>query len=204
VGRIVERLNHEVKGGRARVLGASNWSTTRVDEANAYAAQHGLHGFSLVSNNLSLAEPRAPFYPRLVSTGAAGERWHAATGIPLLSWSSQARGFFTGQTEPAIRAALQGASLADEDAYSRRMVEVYGTPENLERLRRARALSKELGGCTAVQVALAWLLHKPFPLIPVVGPRTLAELHSCVEATAIRLTADQCAWLNLEPAPDRG
>ena len=50
-------------------------------------------------------------------------------------------------------------------------------------------------------VALAWLLHKPFPLIPVVGPRTVAELRSCVEATTIHLTADQRAWLNLEPTP---
>jgi len=204
IGRVVERLRREVEGGRARALGASNWSTERVDEANAYAARHGLPGFRLVSNNLSLAVPRAPFYPRLVSTDAAGERWHAATGIPLLSWSSQARGFFTGQTEPAMQAALRGESIVDQDAYTQRMVEVYGTAENLERLRRARVLGEELGGCTAVQVALAWLLHKPFALIPVVGPRTLVELRSCVEATTIHLTADQCAWLNLEPAPEGG
>ena len=201
VSRIVERLNREVEAGRARALCASNWSTARVDEANAYAAQHGLHGFRLVSNNLSLAVPRAPFYPRLVSTGAAGEAWHAATGLPLLSWSSQARGFFTGQTEPAMRAALQGQSIEDQDGHTRRMVEVYGAPENLERLARARALGRELGGYSAVQVALAWLLHKPFSLIPVIAPRTVAELHSCVEATAIHLTAGQCAWLNLEAAP---
>jgi len=204
VGRVMERLKHEIEDGRARALGASNWSTTRVDEANAYAARHALPGFRLVSNNLSLAAPRAPFYPRLVSTDAAGERWHAATGIPLLSWSSQARGFFTGQTEAAMQAALRGESIADQDAYTQRMVEVYGTPENLERLRRARALGEELGGRTAVQVALAWLLHKPFPLIPVVGPRTPDELRSCVEATTIRLSADQCAWLNLEPPPEGG
>jgi aryl-alcohol dehydrogenase-like predicted oxidoreductase len=66
VGRIVERLNREVEEGRARVLGASNWSYARVYEANAYAAQQGLHGFKLVSNNLSLAAPRAPVYPRQV------------------------------------------------------------------------------------------------------------------------------------------
>jgi aryl-alcohol dehydrogenase-like predicted oxidoreductase len=202
VGRIVERLNREVEAGRARALGASNWSTARGDKANAYAARQGLHGFLLLSNNLSLAAPRAPFYPNLVSTDAEGERWHAETGTPLLSWSSQARGFFTGQTEPAMRAALEGRSIVGEDAFTRRMVEVYGTAENLERLRRARALGEELGGYTAVQVALAWLLHKGFALIPVVGPRTPDELRSCVEATVIHLTAEQCAWLNLEPAPN--
>jgi aryl-alcohol dehydrogenase-like predicted oxidoreductase len=103
VGRIVERLNLEVERGRVRALGASNWTYARVDEANAYAAQHGLQGFALVSNNLSLAVPTGPFYPRLVSTDPAGERWHTATGTPLLSWSAQARGFFTGRYTPAMQ-----------------------------------------------------------------------------------------------------
>jgi aryl-alcohol dehydrogenase-like predicted oxidoreductase len=208
VGRIVDRLNREVEQGRARALGASNWSYDRVVEANAYAARQGLHGFSLVSNNLSLASPTAPFYPRLVSTDAAGERWHAETGVPLLSWSSQARGFFTDRFTPAIKAALESGrdlrAAQAEDPFLQRMIEVYGTAENLERLRRARVLCEGVGSCTAVQVALAWLLHKPFPVIPVVGPRTLTELRSCVEATTIQLSAEQCAWLNLEPGPVRG
>jgi aryl-alcohol dehydrogenase-like predicted oxidoreductase len=205
VARIVDRLNREVEQGRARALGVSNWNYDRVDEANAYAARQGLHGFRLVSNNLSLATPRAPFYPRLISTDAAGERWHAETGVPLLSWSSQARGFFTDRFTPPIKAALaSGRDLREvqvKDPFLQRMIEVYGTNENLERLRRARVLCEGVGTCTSVQVALAWLLHKPFTVVPVVGPRTVAELHSCVEATAIQLSAEQCAWLNLEPAP---
>jgi aryl-alcohol dehydrogenase-like predicted oxidoreductase len=54
-----------------------------------------------------------------------------------------------------------------------------------------------LGGYSAVQIALAWLLHKPFPRLPIVGPRNEAELLSCVEAASIQLTEAQCAWLNL-------
>ncbi len=206
VGRIVERLNHEIERGAVSALGASNWTYARVDEANAYATQHGLHGFAVVSNNLSLAVPVAPFYPNLVSTDPAGERWHEATGTPLLSWSSQARGFFTGRDEAAMRAAAQGEAIDSENASTRRMVEVYGTQDNLERLRRARELGAELGRVSAIQIALAWLLHKPFPLLPVVGPRTPAELASCVDACLISLSPAQCAWLNLEAEftrPDR-
>ena len=54
--------------------------------------------------------------------------------------------------------------------------------QDVERLRRARALSKELGGCTAVQVALAWLLHNPVVTAPIIGPRTLEQLESAVRA----------------------
>ena len=194
VGRIVERLNRELARGHVHALGASNWTYARVDEANAYARQHGLEGFAVVSNNLSLAAPTCPYYPRLVSTDPTGERWHERTGTPLLSWSSQARGFFTGRYTDA----MQGGTVDDADATTRRMVEVYGTKENLERLRRAQELGEELGGYTSIQVALSWLLHKPFPLIPIVGPRNRAELASCVDATTIELTQAQCVWLNSE------
>jgi aryl-alcohol dehydrogenase-like predicted oxidoreductase len=198
VGRIVERMNREIERGTVSALGASNWTYARVDEANAYAARHSLHGFAVVSNNLSLAVPAAPFYPNLVSTDRAGERWHEATATPLLSWSSQARGFFTGRDEAPMRAAVQGEAIDNKDAFAKRMVEVYGTPDNLERLRRARKLGAELGRVSAIQIALAWLLHKPFPLLPVIGPRTPEELASCVDACSISLTPAQCAWLDLE------
>jgi len=192
VGRILERLNQEISAGYARALGASNWSYARLDEAAAYAREHKLTGFALVSNNLSLAVPAEPFYPGLVSTPPEGEAWHARHGVPLLSWSSQARGFFTGR---------YSGSEAPMDAFAQRMLQVYGSAENLERLRRAQELGKRKGGYSAVQVALAWLLYKPFPLIPVVGPHNEEELLSCVAATRLELSEDECRWLNLQEAP---
>jgi aryl-alcohol dehydrogenase-like predicted oxidoreductase len=85
------------------------------------------------------------------------------------------------------------------DDFMARMIEIYGTADNLERLLRAEQMGRKLGGCTAVQISLAWLLHKPFPLIPVIGPHSCGELRSCVEASSIRLTEPQCRWLNLGP-----
>ena len=118
-----------------------------------------------------------------------------------MSWSSGARGYFTGRYVQAIERLLQGgAGTVDQDLFAQRMAEVYGTRDNLVRLRRAEALGAELGGYSAVQVALAWLLHKPFPVLPVVGPRTEDEVASCVQATEIRLTGDQCEWLSGTPA----
>lgn len=158
-----------------------------MDEANTYATQHGLHGFSVVSNHLSLADPREPFYPRLVNVDAAGELWHERTRNPLLSWSSQARGFFTGRYQPGL--------VAEGDTFGNRMLEVYATPLNLERLRRAEDLGARRGGYTATQVALAWLLHKPYPLILAIGPRTPAELSDCLAAVQLKLTPAEYAWL---------
>jgi len=197
VAEILEPLNSEMINGRIHALGASNWEYRRVTEANEYAYKHGLRGFAIVSNNLSLAVPSASFYPGLVSADEAGERWHEETGIPLVPWSSQARGFFTGRYIPQMRNGHVPVS-ADVDGFTRRMIEVYRTDENLERLARAEELGKKKGGYTAVEVALAWLLHKPFSIVPIVGPHTREELTSCIKATSLSLTEWEIRCLDLE------
>jgi aryl-alcohol dehydrogenase-like predicted oxidoreductase len=42
VGPIVEILNEHQKAGIVRAFGGSNWSHQRLEEANRYAAEHGL------------------------------------------------------------------------------------------------------------------------------------------------------------------
>ncbi len=97
VAEILDPLNNQITEGHVRALGASNWEYRRIIEANEYARKQGIKGFAMVSNNISLAVPAAGFYPYSVTTDKMGERWHEETGIPLIPWSSQARGFFTGQ-----------------------------------------------------------------------------------------------------------
>lgn len=194
VGEIVESLNELVERGLARALGASNWEYPRIDEANEFAEKHNLRGFVAVSNNLSLAVPAEPFYEGLVTTDTAGVEWHRRTGIPLFSWSAQARGFFTGR----FRRELLRDARRRGDFFTARMIEVYCTDENIERLSRARRLAEEKGGYSAVQVALAWLLHQPLKVVPIIGPRTPQELLSSVEALSIRLTERQARYLNLQ------
>ena len=194
VATIMDCLNRELDRGSIRALGASNWEYPRIDEANEYAQKHGLRGFSAGSNNLSLAVPTGPFYPGLVSVDRDGERWHGQTGIPLIPWSSQARGFFTGQFTREMRAMAHEI----QDGFVARMVEVYGTDDNFERLRRAADLGKKMGGFSATQIALSCLLHKSFPVIPIVGPRTGEELTSCLQAASLVMTRRETEWLRLE------
>ena len=190
VGTIVEALNRELRRGRVRALGASNWEYDRIEQANAYARDHGLQGFSLISNHLALARPAEPFWPGLVGVGADGRRWHRETGVPLLVFSAQARGFFSGRYGPHQR-AVEGAL----DPYDARMLEVYGSDANFARLERARQLGREKGGYSATQVALAWLLHQPLPLVPIIGPRNREELAASFAALGLRLTPEETRWL---------
>jgi aryl-alcohol dehydrogenase-like predicted oxidoreductase len=193
VERIMSKLASVVKSGHARSIGASNWTYDRIDAANAWAARHGVP-FAVVSNNISLARPTEPFYPNLVSPDAAGEAWHTRTGTPLVPWSSQARGFFTGRWPREMRDKPE----AKLDGFNSRMIAVYATDANYERYARAQSLGRDKGGSSAMQIALAWVLARPFPTAPVIGPHSIEELESCVEAQRIELSPKECRWLDLE------
>ena len=186
VGVILEALNEHVEAGRIRAFGGSNWTHERLQEAADYAKQHGLIGFSFSSPNLSLAKANEPFWPGCVSTDEGALRWHEAKQFPLLSWSSQARGFFTGRFTPENR---ENADL----------VRVFYSDENWTRLRRAEQLAQEKG-VSAIQIALAYVLSQPFPACALIGPRSEAEMHSCRDGAQLVLSPQELAWLDLTTA----
>lgn len=194
VGEIIEFLNSQLNRCRIHAFGVSNWRYDRISEANTYARDHNLKGFSAVSNNISLAVATGPFYPGLISVDKEGEEWHRQTGIPLIAWSSQARGFFTGRYTPEMRRTASPT----QNPLTAKMIEIYCTDDNFERLRRAEKLGRKKGGYSATQIALAWLFQKPFPLLPIVGPQTKTELASCFQAVSLKITQREAEWLNLE------
>jgi aryl-alcohol dehydrogenase-like predicted oxidoreductase len=187
VGPIVEALNHHDGLERIRAFGGSNWTHQRLQEANDYARRHGLRPFVASSPNLSLAVPNEPMWADCVSIAgdAAALAWYREHRFPILSWSAQGGGFFSGRFSP-------------ENTDDPSMVRVYYSPANWERLRRAERLARELG-CAAIQIALAWVLNQPGLLtFALIGPRTLEELDSSLAAADLRLTPEQVAWLNLQ------
>jgi len=183
VGPILEALNEHIEAGKIGAIGASNWTHERLQMAAEYAAQHGIVGFSFSSPNLSLAKANEPFWAGCVSADEAALRWYTTHQLPLLSWSSQARGFFSGRFSPENR------DNAD-------LVRVFYSDANWERLRRAEELAKKKGA-TAIQIALAYVLSQPFPTCALIGPRSEAEMRSCQQGAQIKLSAEEMAWLDL-------
>jgi aryl-alcohol dehydrogenase-like predicted oxidoreductase len=184
VGVIVDALNTHKEAGRIKVFGGSNWTTERIREANDYAKKQGVQGFCASSPQLSLAVPKEAMWGGCTYVTPTDAAWHTQNQSPLFPWSSQASGFFTGRYSP------ENTSNAD-------MVRVYYNEANWERYRRAEALAAQKGA-TANQIALAWVLHQPYPTFPLVGPRTLEELATTLPAQEITLTEQERLWLNLE------
>jgi aryl-alcohol dehydrogenase-like predicted oxidoreductase len=169
-----EALAAEVECGRARTIGASNWTTARIEAFNRYAAETGLTPFSVISNQLSLARMLAPVWDGCLG---ADRDWHARSQMPLLAWAGQGRGFFAGR---------------DEDEEVRRS---WLSNTNVERRRRAAAVAAR-HSVKPVSVALAWVLAQPFPSFAAVGPRSPAELDACLAAIGVELTDQEVGWLD--------
>lgn len=182
-GEVIEALNEYIADGSVGAIGVSNWTWERIRDANAYAEANGLVGFSFSSPNLSLAKPNEPFWKGCVSADAETIAWHEAEQFPLLSWSSQARGFFTGRFTPEIR------DNAD-------LVRVFYSDANWERLERAKQLAASKS-VTAIQIALAYVLNQSFPTCALIGAQSAEELKSCDEGSTIQLTREELDWLDL-------
>ena len=184
VGPIVECLNEEKAAGRTRLFGGSNWTSARIQEANDYASAHGLQGFSASSPYFGLAVQNEPAWGGCCYLTAEDKAWHQEHQFPLFPWSSQAGGFFTGRYGPDNR------DNAD-------MVRIYYSEDNWERLRRASELG-EKKGCSANNIALAYVLQQSFPVFPLIGPRSVEELEESLRVLSVTLTDDEARWLNLE------
>lgn len=184
VSEIIDCLNEYIANGQIGAIGVSNWTTARIAEANQYAEQHGLVGFTFSSPNLSLAKPNEPFWRGCESIDEESSSWHTETQLPVLSWSSQARGFFTGRYSPQV------TDNAD-------MVRVFYNDENWERLRRAELLAEQKG-VTTIQIALAYVLNQPYPTCALIGAQKKEELLSCDEGARIKLTEQEIDWLDLK------
>jgi predicted dehydrogenase/aryl-alcohol dehydrogenase-like predicted oxidoreductase len=184
VGEFVDVLNEHARAGRMKVFGGSNWTAERIDAANAYAAEHELQGFGVVSNNFTLARMIEPPWAGCLSASTPEfKAWFTEKQMPLLPWSSQARGFFLDDTSPAFTADPE-------------RVRCWFSDDNFERLARARELARK-HGVLPINIALAYVLCQPFPTFPLIGPRTLTELRTSLPALDVALTPDEMRWLDL-------
>ena len=185
VGEFVEVLNEHRRAGRMRVFGGSNWTLERVEAANEYARAHGLAGFTVVSNNFSLARMvEAPWKGCIATSDAQSREWFRRTQMTLMPWSSQARGFFAGAASPENRSDPE-------------LVRCWYSDDNFQRLARAKELAAKRG-VQPINIALAYVLCQPFPTFPLIGPRSLKETAVALKGLEVQLAPEDLRRLNLE------
>ena len=180
-GEIIETLNAQIKRGRIRYIGASNWTRTRLTAANAYAKEKGLRGFVSSSPQWNLMQPNhAPinwdgsYDDTCVMTSPEDVAWHRETLFPMMPWTPTAYGYIAG--------IETSNSLSFDNAISR------------DRRERARKLAAQVG-CTPLQVGLAYLRSYEFPVFPIIGTMNLHHLEESLGADDVTITPQQRQWL---------
>ena len=182
VGPLVDALDEEVRAGRLKAYGASNWKTDRIREAIDYARANRKAEMMCSSPNFSLARANEPFWPDTVVATEADRAWFAAKGFLVVAWSGLGRGFFA-KADPNDR--------SDPD-----LVRVFYSDGNFERKRRAEELA-EARGLSLFQIALGYLINQNFPVVALCGPATPAHVADSARAGDLRLTRAERNWLDL-------
>lgn len=195
VGPIVESLNEHRSAGRILAFGGSNWTHQRIAEANAYACAHDLEPFVASSPNYGLADQiENPWGPGCVSISGplnqSARAWYAENQMPVLAYSSLARGLFSGRITPEnydeMRSSLDRACQT-----------AYCHEPNVQRLGRAVSLAAQKGA-TVPQIVLAFMFASSVNVFPIVGAANGDEFRQNVESFGLALTERERAWLDLD------
>jgi aryl-alcohol dehydrogenase-like predicted oxidoreductase len=185
----LEALHDVVKSGKVRYIGASSMHAWQFAKALYLADLHRWTRFVSMQNhyNLLYREEEREMMALCQSEG-----------IGVIPWSPLARGRLTRpwKTENTKRAQTDqfGNSMyARTEASDRRVVDRLGDVAEQRGLPRA-------------QVALAWMLGKPFITSPIVGATKPHHLEDAVAALSVRLQPEEIASLEelYEPHPVLG
>lgn len=189
IAPIINALEGQVQAGKIRYYACSNWSLARIQAANDYASRAGYRGFvanqpmwSMAQINLSSISD-----PTLVLMDDELYAYHKATGMAVIPFSSQAKGYYSKLADMGY-AAMNPKLLAQYDNASTR-----------QRFDIAQQIAQRTG-YTLNQIALAYLMQQPVTTIPIVGCKTLDHLEASMSALDVTLSEADFELLTALPS----
>ena len=180
----LEALNDVVRAGKALYIGASSMYAWQFAQMLAISDGCGWPRFVTMQNhyNLLYREEEREMNPLCESEG-----------VGLIPWSPLARGVLAGSRKAKT-------TRAQTDDFANKL---YGKDiaESDQRIVNALEKISEERGHTPAQIALAWLLHKPELVAPIVGASKPHHLDDAVAAVGIKLSATEIARLEEHYVP---
>ena len=181
----LEALHDVVKAGKARYIGASSMYAWQFCKAQYLADRNGWTRFVSMQNhyNLIYREEEREMMPLC-----------AAEGVGVIPWSPLARGYVT---RPWID--KPATERAGSDAFGKSL---YGKTKGAD-----RKVVEQVGEIAAkrsipmAQVALSWMLSKPFVHSPILGATKPHHLEDAVNALSVKLTPEEIKGLEAPYVP---
>jgi aryl-alcohol dehydrogenase (NADP+) len=168
----MEALNDVVRAGKARYIGASSMFAWQFAKAQSIAQAHGWSRFVSMQNhyNLVYREEEREMIPLCVDQG-----------VGLIPWSPMARGFFANNR---TRDGGGETARAKSDPFARQL---YFREEDFTVADRVNEIA-EARGLSGSQIALAWVLSKPYIHSPILGATKMDHLDQAIAALDINLS----------------
>ena len=189
VEEILRAFDDLVRAGKILYAGLSNFPAWRVSRAVTLAELHGWAPIVGVQIEHSLADRTAD---REVLPMAE------ALGLGAALWSPLGGGFLTGKYRASAEGRLAGL---------RTLVHTESSDHKTAILDAVLAVAKDLGA-TPSQAAVAWLRHRgaasTTALVPIIGPRTVAQLDDYLGTLDVNLSDEQAARLTAVSAVPLG
>ncbi|CAB3712103.1 1-deoxyxylulose-5-phosphate synthase YajO [Paraburkholderia graminis C4D1M] len=167
-----------IEAGKVRVIGASNYSGARVEEALALSRQHGLPEYQVLQPEYNLYD-RAGYETDLEPVALAYQ-------LGVVVYWSLASGFFSGKYRSKEDLADKARGSRVEKYLNERGLRILGA---LDRVAARHA-------STPASVALAWLIARPSVTAPIASATSLQQLESLVAAVHLTLTGSDIRELD--------
>jgi aryl-alcohol dehydrogenase-like predicted oxidoreductase len=173
---IVRGFDDLVRAGKILYAGLSDFPAWRVARAATIAELRGVTPIAGLQVEHSLVERTTE--QELMPAGQA-------LGLGIVAWSPLGGGVLTGkyrQGEKGRREGFGGRVFQEENSSHRTAI-----------LDALIAVAKD-AGVTPAEIAIAWVAAKGS--LPIIGPRTLAQLENNLAATKVTLSPEQIARLD--------
>ena len=167
----------QVRAGKVRAIGASNFTAERLRAARQAALTRGFTTYTVVQNEYNLLV-------REQHEGAMCDLC-VSDGVAALPYYALAAGFLTGK----YRTLEDLAKSPRGQGAPRRHLE-----NNLAVLSKMDKIAVDTGA-TLAQIALAWVLTRRGISAPIASATSAAQLRELIEATKLKLSPEQLATL---------
>jgi len=171
-------LNDLVRTGKVRYIGCSNFAAWQLCEALWISKVNNLHSFVTV-------QPRYNLLERQIETELVP--CCQVYNIGVIPWGPLVGGFLTGKYRKGQEAP---AGVRLSEPYP--LYDNIFTEANWNKLSKLEAFAAERGHKVA-ELAIAWLLAKPWISTVIVGARNLEQVSANVTAAEWKLTAEEAA-----------
>lgn len=170
IDETLRAMDDLVRQGKVRYVGCSNYQAWRLMEALWTAEKYSLVRYDSLQPHYSLVH-RSEFEQELADVCREYR-------IGVIPYSPLAGGFLTGK----YRRDADLPESARTGGAKR-----YFNDRNWSLLDKMESLGREKGDYSISQIALAWQLSDPLITSPIIGPRTLEQLHDNLGAVGVRL-----------------